>query len=292
MRTVVAVLSLLLVALAGCSDGGDTTPDPQPPEPSDPGPSDPDPTPTPPAEPVTEVPLLSDFALDGCDGIVMATPATTDAVQSLLPSGYTVAAQGLGATAGMPLPTDQALLLAELYQCSTFTAAGSTFEDVWFGHAYTFVNAPDAFPDLSADVHAYTFEMIAGSDILNALWLAAGFPVHNGTTERVDVAPGAVSTVTAGDYTWELVTPPVPMDQGTTTFAWFHELSNGNTNVWTGSESYPSGALGMGTLAVPSGSAFEQALLGTGTTFAAQGYLMAGAGFQEMFLVQHLAEPL
>ncbi len=62
-----------------------------------------------------------------------------------------------------------------------------TFEDVWFGQAYTYVEPPtERYPerDLEAEYHVYTFQVLAGDSVLAQIWPAAGYDSYNGTATR------------------------------------------------------------------------------------------------------------
>lgn len=214
------------------------------------------------------------------------------AVQSALPEGYLVQEPDLG-IGGVPVPVPRAAVIAEVFRCAEFSAAGSLFEGVWFGRLYALIQPPAAFPNSTADESGYIFEMIGAEDILAQLWPIAGFPFHGGPANLTDQGAGTIWTAEAGEYVWELVAPPAPTDQGGGTFAWFHELENGNTNIWTGDQSYGAGAIGAGTLDVPAGNLLEADPLAGALGFtASQAYHFGDVDYENMVLTQHLAVPV
>ncbi len=282
MRGVVLLVALTL-ALAGCSDD---EPDPTPPiEPEPPGtPTNPgNPTDPPPSEPITQIKLLSNYDLSDCDGVNFRAPVAADSIDDLLPDGF--AAERAEPATGV---ADRAQLVVDLYQCDRFEAAGNTFPDVWFGRAYTPILQPDAYPHSTATSHHYIFEMIAGEDILAVLWPAAGYPTHNGTA--ADNSQPLQASFQAGDYAWQGQATAVPTTGTESTFAWFHQLENGNVIAWTGNASLPGGTEGPAHLTVPTDSPIASLQL-QGEGFAGTLTMAAGTAYTGNYLVVDLAEP-
>ena len=248
-------LLLLLLAglLAGCSDGGGGGG-------GEPGPSDDrsspttgpplTPAPAPPASPLV-FDLLPDFAFEGCQGLSVVSDQPIDQVQALLPEGFTAA----------PSPSAPALgvVAMDLYVCGNLTTPNVRIANMSFGMVYTRIEAPaDRVSGVPpADVHEYAFRLLAGQDVLSALWPAAGYDTYDGTV-AFSIGPvgdlpidlGARSgNASVGEY-FMLATGPGPAAAPTeSTFARFTALEDGSVLVWTGT--YRSTALdGQGSFQV------------------------------------------
>jgi hypothetical protein len=232
------VLPLLAALLAGCSDGGGGEPV------SSTGPSSSGLLPTAttgPAPPPTPLvfDLLPDFAFEGCQGIRIVSPQPLDDVQALLPEGFTVA----------PAPSAPAfgVVAMDLFTCGNLTTPNVRIADMAFGMLYTHVQKPServaGAPD--ADVHEYAFRLLAGQDVLAALWPAAGYDTYNGSVGLaisplgdlpVPVDLGARNgNASVGEAYFMLASSPGPAGApAESTFARYTVLGDGSVLVWTG----------------------------------------------------------
>jgi hypothetical protein len=232
------VLLLLAVLLAGCSDGGgDGGPGPSgEPSSSTTGPPlTPAPPPTPPDAPLV-FDLLPDFAFEGCQALSIVSDQPIDKVQALLPDGFTAAASPSAPALGV--------LAMDLYVCGNLTTPNVRIANMSFGMVYTHIQPPTervaGVP--AADVHEYAFRLLAGQDVLSALWPAAGYDTYDGavafTIGPVGDLPidlGARSgNGSVGEY-FMLATGPGPAGApAESTFARFTALGDGSVLVWTG----------------------------------------------------------
>lgn len=252
-------LLLVAVALAGCGDDGGgsrdgdggTGPDGGTGD-GDGGPGDGDDGSDGTDGPV-RVPLLTDFHFSDCTGFSFYQEADHDEVQALLPEGFT-ALRVEGDTDLAP----QGYLRMELYQCAAFNTETVAINDTWYGHLHTWIEPPAAYPDVTADRYEYTFQMLAGEDIMAQLWPAARYPTHNGSAAQnlTDVAGLAgLLEASLGDYLLEA--PLVAMaDSDTGTLARFTVTDAGERLIWTGSFETPRTHAGQGELQVPAESPF------------------------------------
>jgi hypothetical protein len=182
----------------------------------------------------------------------------------------------------------------DLYECGTFQAGTASFSDVWFGHAFTYVEAPTGrYPDrdLTADHHEYLFQVIGGEDILAMLWPVAGYDTHNGTTTLTVIPLPLVgsATLTAGDYALRAQGAEAPFSVAGS-FARYTVLADGSTLLWSGAEDLAATHFGLGSANVPAGSPFDGLGPVAGTdTLRGDAFLSAQAGFTEQHLVRLLA---
>lgn len=231
------VLLLLAALLAGCSDGtGSGEPEPS----GDASPSSTTGPPLTPAPPPPETPLvfdlLPDFAFEGCQGLSIASDQPLDQVQALLPEGFTAA----------PSPSAPAfgVVAMDLFVCGNLTTPNVRIANMSFGMVYTHIQPPTervaGVP--AADVNEYAFRLLAGEDVLSALWPAAGYDTYDGTVAftigpvgELPVDLGARSgNASVGEY-FMLATGPGPASApAESTFARFTALGDGSVLVWTG----------------------------------------------------------
>lgn len=286
MKTVAVALLAASLALAGCfggDGGGDGTGTPTPSPTGSPGPS---PTPR---EPVTQVLLLESFEFRDCQGTSVLQPTPAADVQALLPDGFVPAAVA-------QLPENEAVLGVELYACDTFTTPSVTFEDVWFGQAFTYVEAPtERYPDrdLQADRHVYTFQVLAGESVLAQVWPVAGYDTYNGTTTHsVSSAALLAQSVTAsGDYALDAQGPATQLADFDGTFLRYTVMEGGDSLLWSGTRATPAAFEGIGTASVPSGSPFDGQGTASGNLLQGQGRIVEAGSFSDESLVRVFAEP-
>lgn len=288
MRALPVILLLVASLMAGCTGGDDDDP------PTGGGGGGTTPPPTggggiidPPEETPqrTELPLLSDFALTGCEGARFLYPMDPADAEGLLPEGYTAA---LWETTGT-LPIEQvqrAQLRADLYNCTSFTAGQYAFDAVWFGYVHIPVEPPADARD--ADSHAYILQMVAGEDVMGPLWRAAQYPTHNGTTGMEDFQ--LTQRYSAGDYSWDVAGGLPGQGTATGSFTWYHELDNGDRLTWTGQWDIPAGNSGPASLVFPSDAPFAGVEPIPGQPLSGEGTLVTEAIFDGMDLVKELAE--
>lgn len=288
MKTIAVALLTVSLALAGCfGGGGDDDPDPSP---TGTGTGTPTASPSPtPRDPVTQVLLLQDFDFQGCSGTAILHPAPIEDVQALLPDGFEAGAIS-------QVPGNEGLLAVELYACDTFTTPSVTFEDVWFGQAYTLVHPPtERYPerDLDADYHEYTFQILAGDSVLAQVWPVAGYDSYNGTashniTSAVLAAQSATST---GDYVLNGQGPATELSTFDGTFIRYTVLEGGDTLMWSGTRDTPAAYEGAGTATVPSGSPFSGQGTVQGDLLQGQSRIVTDGAFTDETLIRVFAEP-
>lgn len=181
--------------------------------------------------------LLSDFAFEGCRGISVVSAWPVDQVQALLPDGF-VAAESPSA----PGLADVAM---DLTTCGNLTTPNVRIANVSFGMLYTHIEQPGerVAGAPAADVHEYAFRLLAGNDVLAALWPAAGYDTYNGSVHvgmgpagdlPVDIGP-RTGNASVGDYFMIASTAPAAASGATTgRFARYTALGDGSVLVWTG----------------------------------------------------------
>jgi hypothetical protein len=254
MSLLVALLALA-ASLAGCS-GGDGGAGGEPSSTFGPSSTASLPTTMAPVPPVTPLvfDLLPDFAFEGCRGLSVVSDQPIDQVQALLPEGFTAA----------PSPSAPAfgLVAMDLFACGNLTTPNVRIAGMAFGMLYTHIEPPAGrvagIPQ--ADVSEYAFRLLAGQDVMAALWPAAGYDTYNGTVGLrigpvgdlpfpVDV--GARSgNGSVGEAYFLLASSPGPAaTPSEATFARYTALEDGSVLVWTGT--YRSSAMaGQGSFMV------------------------------------------
>lgn len=228
------LLAVLLALLAGCSGrGGGDGDAPTSTGPSTaPLPTTPAPTPTSPLV----FDLLPDFAFEGCRGISIASAQPVDQVQALLPEGFT-AAQAPSASAF-------GVVAMDLFACGNLTTPDVRIANVSFGMVYTHIAQPDGrvAGAPAADVHEYAFRLLAGDDVMAALWPAAGYDTYNGSVGvaigpvgglPVDLGPRA-GNASVGEYSMVATGPGPAAAPAESSFARYTALGDGSVLVWTG----------------------------------------------------------
>ncbi|HUR26388.1 MAG TPA: hypothetical protein VM327_10290 [Candidatus Thermoplasmatota archaeon] len=263
------VVLALCVLLAGCLDGGNGD-GAGGGIPSSTGPTSSDGDLTTPAGPPPTTPvvfdLLPDFAFEGCRGVSVRSPQPIDRIQALLPEGFT-AAPYASVAAPAPAPDGIGFAGMDLFVCGNLTTPNVRIPDVSFGMLYTHILPPDSrvagVPE--AAVHEYAFRLLAGEDVLAALWPAAGYDTYNGSVDLtmgpavdlpVDVAPRTGSGAVGDDYLVLATSaaPAAPM-ASESTFARYTALADGSVLVWTGTY-HAEARSGQGSFMVADDDAF------------------------------------
>jgi hypothetical protein len=264
-----AAWALLLLLLAGCLHApAQPSPSTSASASSTTGVSVPTPMPTPSGPPVVD--LLTGFSLGPCRGISVQATEPQSRVQALLPSGFTAAQQPSGGVGS-------AIVGLDLYACGNLTTSGVSIPDTVYGQVYALVDRPEqrvpGAPE--AAVQEYVFRVLAGKDVLAALWPAAGYDTRNGTASvSVDPPVGGAPDVgvRSGDgmvgsdyYVMAQGGPPALPQPSPRTFVRYTALADGSVLVWTGTYDFPGGTSGPGVFQV----AADDALAG----FAAGKYV-------------------
>lgn len=245
-----------------------------PPPPTGGGGSDPDPP-----EPVTEVKLLTGFVIDGCTGIRDVFDVDRASAQELLPEGYTASNVSPGPA------VEQARVGVQLYNCTSFTAGSYAYSDVYFGLAFIAVDAPDDAAE--GDRHAYILEMLGEDDVLSAIWPAAGYPIHNGSVEYEDTM--FYRTMQVDGFTIETTKGSPSTSGATNSFAWYHELENGDRLTWTGNQDIQPVDGGVANLVIPDDSTLAPLGSPESSNLVGTGIAVDAGAFTEMNLLQELA---
>ncbi len=298
VRSGIAVVVLLVVLLAGCSDS-DQSGSPAPREPASPptGPAKPAAPvqPTPPQGPVA-LPLLVDFEMHGCTGLSVAQPTNRSDVQALLPSGFQAEALPDPVTGA---PSEFAALVIDIFQCGNFTIPTAALPNVWYGHVYTFVEYPESVPGAEdhGGLHEYLFRVLAGNDTLAILWPAAGYDTHAGAAQAdfrgplpSAGAPGVVAPVSAslGDYRFQASMLGAPDDQGEQRFSRYTKQADNATLIWTGFQNLPVTHTGFAEVTVAGDDPFAGLGAINGGRLSGPGVIVDGGTFTAQQLVRVL----
>lgn len=247
-RTGLALAAMVVTLLAGCSQS------PHAGAPSTSSSTTPVPVPLQPA-PVTPtvVDYLPQFAMGPCLAVSVQATRPLDDVQKLLPAGFE-AAPALGAQ-------DAGTVAMDVYSCGNLTTPTVSLPPTVYGQVYTFVKRPDGrvagAPDAASQ--EYVFRVLAGEDVVSAIWPAAGYDTRSGPANVSIDAPQApvdtqVRTATASvgaDYGMvaEGQTSLVPVPWAGS-FARYTVLQDGSVLLWTGSYEVASPFSGQGSFQV------------------------------------------
>jgi len=245
--------AVAVVLLAGCLQGAPHAPGPGTDTHSGaPSSSSAPPLVAVPAPPVVD--LLLGFALEGCHGLSILSPQPLDQVQALLPAGFHAAAPfgapGLGAVG------------IDLYACGNLTTATARLPVSVYGQLAIPIERPAARVPQAPEAASqeYVVRVLAGTDVLAALWPAAGYDTRNGSAQ-VHVGPLAGGAPDPGlragngsvgpDYyalaTGSMGPASVPNPD---TFARYTALADGSVLVWTGRYEFSPPAGGQGVFEV------------------------------------------
>ena len=254
MARAVAVAALAALLLAGCLGGsgdGGGQPGPTPTPTASQSTSDTG-TPAPPPEPVQTLDLLLSFGFVDCDGFSVQVERPLADVQALLPDGFTAAPPP-----GAPSGVGYGAVVVDLLRCGNLTTPSVSVPSTYVGLETTYVQRPTGrvpqAPD--APVQEYLFRMLAGQDVLAALWPAAGYDTYSGpanVTLLMDaparsgfgsVLPDYFLTASGGQAD--------PLGGGRTQpFARYTLLDDGSILLWTGAYDLPAVAAGPGSAEV------------------------------------------
>lgn len=263
-----AAAALVLLVLSGCfgDDGGGHAPESTtaPTSASASG----TPSPSPP-QAVQQLDLLLAFDFVDCEGIAFQHTRPLDEIQPLLPEGFVAA----------PAPDSAApqagMVTLDLFLCGNLTTAAKSVPNTYIGIESTYVQRPlERVPQApDAPVQEYTFRMLAGTDILAALWPAAGYDTFSGNAsmsaiEVTDGLPLPTPTrqgrVGDDDLQSYLLTATGadaaalqrPRSQAFARYTVIPE--DGSVLLWTGTDDLPSAATGPGDLFMPDGDPFQR----------------------------------
>lgn len=285
----VLLAALLALAAAGCLQPSGSGNPPSSPSTGPQGSATATASPTPPpASPVVE--LLPSFALGPCAAVSVQSAQPLDAVQALLPEGFTAA----------PFQSDGTAMVAlDVYACGNLTTPSVRIADTLYGQAYTRILRPQGrVPGApEAEQQEYVFRVLAAQDVLASLWPAAGYDTRNGTANVTVGAPAGLpldpgarlgSSAVGPDY-GSLAdgsdrTPPGAPWPGT--FARYTELADGSVLLWTGTYEAPAVFAGQGAFSVAADdrfAPFEQAGRVAGLSRLAESVSMTGMDLRRVF---------
>lgn len=281
----VAFAVALAAAAAGCAGPGGRDPEPTSSSTSSSG-SPITPTPSPPAPSVVR--LLPDFALGPCVAVSVQSAQPLDAIQALLPEGFTAAPFGT---------QDTGLAALDAYACGNLTTPTVRIADVVYGQIYTHVQRPDVPGAPEGGVHEYVFRVLAGQDVLAAMWPAAGYETRNGTAAvSVDALPGLpvdsgarTGSASVGDQYRALADGQAALPAAqpwSGPFARYTRLEDGSVLLWTGTYEVPAAFTGQGVFSVAGDdpfAPFEAADNVAGSARLAESASMVGLDLRRVF---------
>lgn len=250
-RILLALSIVAMVALAGCAgDGGEEATSSSSQSSSSSSSSTGSSTSSSSSSGPTEIALLSNFHIEGCEGVQVQQATEAAYVESHVDARFTITAESPGD--GVYLTT------WSIYNCEGFVTSTTTVNDTVFGIHEVDVQAPDFSGHNTAQGDGkYILSMIAKEDILAVLWEAASMPVlkANGTLTLAE-PPLGVTTVSFGTYMANAVSAPLSMGaEPNGPFQRFYDRQDGlGIMSWTGIASTTATLDLVGTSNAPGGA--------------------------------------
>lgn len=285
----IAACLVVLLLGAGCLDGGQGgAPGPTPTSSS--ASTGPTVAPPPPSSAPPVVDLLLGFTLEDCRGMSVRQSVFLADVQAILPPGFTAQADALASGAGT--------IVVDFYACGNLTVSSARVPATFYGQLSTPIEPPmERLPDVpDAAFHEYVFRVLAGEDVLAALWPAAGFETRGGEASMRVGKPSDAVPLDAGvhaaeggigqDYAFRAVGAVASATPVAGTFARYTALNDGSVLVWTGTYDFGGSYSGHGVAQLPDDdlfSRFEVAGFVGGRTILHEGGAMAGMDLRRVF---------